>query len=159
MIIENNNLNVTLWDTMGAERFRSVTTNFIKDSSVVIFVYDITKKETIVELNYWVDTVKREIGDEEVIFGLAANKIDLINESQIEKEEGEQYAQDIGAIFFETSAKIKVGFESLLNKLLEKLVLNEKIMEKTKEIQENDHDFHLEKASKKKKDKKEKCQK
>ena len=159
--INNNNLKVSLWDTMGQERFRAVTANFIKDSNVVIFVYDITKKETFLELNYWVDTVKREMGDEPVILGIAANKIDLLNEVKDEddnlvgKEEGEEYAHNIGAIFSETSAKINVGFGSLVNKILEKLILNKEMMEKTKEFQENEQKFNLVNPSKKK----EKCMK
>lgn len=36
---------VNLWDTVGQEKFESLTKLFLKDSEIVIFVYDITDKK------------------------------------------------------------------------------------------------------------------
>ena len=150
-VINNKKLNVCLWDTMGQEKHRTVTKSFIKGSNIIIFVYDITRRETFLELNYWVNVVIEEIGDEEVLFGIAANKIDLFHNSEVEKEEGEEYAQKINALFSETSAKDDVGFKNLVNKLLEKLLLNKNNID---EIQENDQSFRLKKEKDKKINKK-----
>ena len=145
--INNNKFCLSLWDTMGLEKFRSVTKSFIKDSNIVIFVYDITRRETFLELNFWVDTVKREIGNDEAIFGLAANKIDLINECTVENEEGVEYAHSIGALFSETSAEKKIGFSNLVNRLLEKFASNKKNPENIEIIREKIGSFHLDKNS------------
>ena len=48
-------MNVSIWDTMGTEKLRSTTKSLIKGSSIVIFVYDITKRETFLELNFWLN--------------------------------------------------------------------------------------------------------
>ena len=141
--INNNKLNLSLWDTMGQEKFRSVTKSFIKDSNIVIFVYDITRRDTFLELNFWVDTVKREIDKEDVIFGLAANKIDLINESQVENEEGVEYAHSIGALFSETSAEKNIGFSNLVNKLLEQLILNSNNLKNIETKREKRGSIHI----------------
>ena len=53
--INNKKLNVSIWDTMGTEKLRSTTKSLIKGSSIVIFVYDITKRETFLELNFWLN--------------------------------------------------------------------------------------------------------
>jgi small GTP-binding protein len=139
-VINNKKLIVSLWDTMGQEKYRSVSKSFIRGSNIVIFVYDITRRDTFLELNYWVNVVNEEIGDEETLFGIAANKIDLFEKSQVEKEEGEEYAQKINALFYETSAKADVGFKNLVNQLLEKFVLNKN---KTDEVQDNEKNFSL----------------
>ena len=92
--INNINLNVSIWDTMGQEKYRSITKSYIKGSDIVIFVYDITKRETFLELNFWINAVNEELASEEVIFGVAANKIDLFNQSEIETTEAEIFAEE-----------------------------------------------------------------
>jgi len=54
-----------------------------------------------------------------------ANKFDLYEEEQVPKEEGEQLADEIDAIFQETSAKNSTGIEGLFLKIAEKLVPND----------------------------------
>ena len=43
--IDNKDYVLNLWDTIGQEKFRALTKIFIKDSKIVILVYDITRKE------------------------------------------------------------------------------------------------------------------
>lgn len=43
-----------IWDTAGQEKYRSINKIFYKDASIVIMVYDITKRNTYEEIkNYW----------------------------------------------------------------------------------------------------------
>ena len=44
--VKNKKYCINLWDTIGQEQFRSLTKIFMKDSKIVIFVYDITRKDT-----------------------------------------------------------------------------------------------------------------
>ena len=44
--------NINLWDTIGQEEFRSLTSIFMKDSKIVIFVYDITRLDTFNQISY-----------------------------------------------------------------------------------------------------------
>jgi len=128
--IGNIKLNLSLWDTIGQEKFRSLTKNYIRGSDIVIFVYDITKRETFLELNYWVSAANEELNNNEATFGIAGNKIDLFAESEVEKKEAEKYATKINALFYETSAKDDPqGFKNFIKKLLGKLLLNQKIID------------------------------
>ena len=134
---------IKIWDTAGQERFRSLNKIFIKDSQVVIFVYDVTKKKTFEELGYWVNFVQ-QILPENVIFGLVGNKMDLINVDEnnekinheyIKGEEGQQYSDEIGAIFCETSAKDDIeSFAELVRQLINKCILQRNNIEKEWEI-------------------------
>ena len=48
-----------IWDTAGQEQYRSLTKIFYKDAAAAILVYDITRKDSFLELkNYWYDQVK-----------------------------------------------------------------------------------------------------
>lgn len=112
-----------IWDTAGQERFRSLTKIFIKDSKIVIFVYDITTKESFEEIDFWYKTVKEILGDTPV-YGLAGNKKDLYNDEQVSIEQGENKGKEIGARFKLTSAKTEVpGINDFLDKLLEDYIV------------------------------------
>ena len=95
---------VNLWDTVGQEKYRSLTRIFVKDANIVILVYDITKRETFESLNYWKKIIEDILGDDLTI-GVIGNKVDLYLQEEVRKEEGEEYANSIGAKFKVTSAK------------------------------------------------------
>ena len=99
IIINDNICYIDIWDTMGQEKYLSITQNFIKGSHIIIFVYDITNKDSFTELDYWVNKVNDEIDNDKIIKGLTANKIDLFEDSQVEKNEGEEYAKKNRSIF------------------------------------------------------------
>ena len=143
---------IDIWDTMGQEKYRSLTSSFIKGSHIIIFVYDITHKETFENLSFWVKEVKENINDEKIVYGLAANKMDLFDKSEVSKEEGEKYAKEIGALFNETSAKEdRNGFKKFINKLLEKLLLDGNSIKKEGNIIEKSFDSNQSNKKNKKK--------
>ena len=121
MNIDNKKYNLQIWDTAGQEKFSSLTKIFIKDSRIVIFVYDISSKKSFEEVDYWVNIVKEILGDKPV-FGLAGNKKDLFLEEEVDEKEGIKKAEEIGAIFKLTSAKTKYGINELMEQLLREYI-------------------------------------
>ena len=95
---------INLWDTIGQEKYRSLTKIFIKDSKIVIFVYDITNRASFESLKYWNKTIEEILGQDPV-FGIVGNKVDLYLQEKVKQNEGEQFAESIGAKFKLTSAK------------------------------------------------------
>ena len=146
--LDNIKLNLILWDTMGQEKYRSLSKSFIKDSNIVILVYDITRKDSFSELNFWINSVKEELNNDEIIIGIVGNKTDLFTKTEVEKIEGEKYAQKINGYFSETSAKENPeGFEMFVKTLLENLLANKNIVDKLEELKDNDTSFHLDGSS------------
>ena len=119
--IDNNKYYLEIWDTAGQEKFNALTKVFIKESKIVIFVYDITSKQSFDDIKFWVNMVK-EVLDDNVIFGLAGNKKDLFLNENVTEEEGIQKAKELGAIFKLTSAKTGHGINELMEKLLIELI-------------------------------------
>ena len=120
--INETTYKINMWDTAGAERFRSINQIFIKDSDIVILVYDITNQKSFSELSFWVKYVEELLG-KDVILAVVGNKMDLFQEFDeeqiVSKDEGEKYANEIGALFCETSAKEDAkGFESFVHNLI-----------------------------------------
>jgi len=116
--VENKYYNLQVWDTIGQEKLRALSKLFFKNSKIVIFVYDITSKESFDDLNDWREEVKDIIGDD-TIKGVLGNKSDLFIKEAVKDEEAEQYAKDINALFRVTSAKTEPkGLTQFLQELL-----------------------------------------
>ena len=125
-VIDNKVYRIQIWDTAGAESFRSITRAYYKNSVCAFIVYDITKRETFENVQVWLDDIKNQC-PQTVLLVLVGNKLDLENERQISYEEGESFAQKNNMYFFETSAKTGVNIENLFLKSVE--TINERIQE------------------------------
>ena len=133
MEVKNKKYRVEIWDTAGQEQFRSLTNIFIKDSKIVIIVYDITNRKSFEEVDFWVKCVKEILGNTP-IFGLAGNKKDLFQVEEVDEEEGENKAKEINALFKLTSAKTGQGINDFMQSLLEEYVKSVENISKTKSI-------------------------
>jgi small GTP-binding protein len=126
LIINEKSYNIQIWDTAGQEKFRSINKIFIKDSHIVIFVYDITNRRSFLELKFWTEYVDELLG-KNITIGIAANKIDLFESKgeSVSKEEGQKLAEEKDGIFKQTSAKMDSGgFEKFVNELIKNFLSN-----------------------------------
>ena len=127
LTVKGKEYTIRLWDTIGQESLRHMAKLFYNNSKIVIFVYDITRKETFDEIkNYWVKNVEEKLG-KDIIKGLVANKMDLFMKEQVTENEGKELAQSIGALFISSSAKndSPKKFEDFLTKLYEQYLKKE----------------------------------
>eukprot|EP01016_Furgasonia_blochmanni_P050153 TRINITY_DN7703_c0_g1_i4.p1 TRINITY_DN7703_c0_g1~~TRINITY_DN7703_c0_g1_i4.p1 ORF type:complete len:277 (-),score=17.77 TRINITY_DN7703_c0_g1_i4:61-891(-) len=102
--LEDRVVRLQLWDTAGQERFRSLIPGYIRDSSVAIIVFDVTKKETFVNVNKWYEDV-RQLRGSDIVIALIGNKTDQKEAREVTTEEGEKRAKELDVIFVECSAK------------------------------------------------------
>ena len=115
--IEDTEYIINLWDTMGQEKYRSLTKVFFKNSDIVIVVFDITSKASFDDLDYWFKEIENELGNEP-IKGLAANKADLYLEQAVDDDTIKEYAQKKDVIYKYTTATTPNNFSELLTQLL-----------------------------------------
>ena len=121
--INNENILVTLWDTAGQERYKSLNTIFLKNSNIVIFVYDITNYESFEDIKkIWAPLVFDTLGKDNIVFGLAGNKNDLYFNDKVGIENGKNYAKEINAIFKETTSTNYEVVELYIIELIQKYV-------------------------------------
>ena len=132
---DSKKIELVIWDTAGQERFRALNSIFLKGANIVLMVYDITNRHSFEEIkNYWYQTIIERVNGK-FILGLAGNKSDLYESSQVPVEEGKDYAKKINAIFSETTALNLNSIQDLINSLVKEYIdkiLKEK--EKEKEI-------------------------
>ena len=114
--------NLDIWDTAGQEKYRALVKVFYKNSKAIILVYDITNQKSFDEVkNYWFPQTK-ENSDKDVVYGLVGNKSDLYDKEEVNENEAREFAKEINAIFFLTSALNKNGINDLFNQLAQKIV-------------------------------------
>ena len=95
---------LTLYDTAGQERFRSLARNYIRKANGILLIYDISDKSTFININKWMENIEDEI-DTKLPIILVGNKSDLNDKRKVTTEEGKNKAKENGFPFYETSCK------------------------------------------------------
>ncbi|KAK8893991.1 hypothetical protein M9Y10_022421 [Tritrichomonas musculus] len=113
--IEGQRIKLQIWDTAGQERFHSITRAYFRSSTAIFLIYDVTNRDSFAHLSGWIEDAQR-LSPANSIKVLVGNKTDLVNgssennnETQKSKravltEEANDFAQQNGLKFFETSA-------------------------------------------------------
>ena len=142
-----------LYDTVGEEKYRSITLNVIKDAQGILLMYDITIINSFDSIPNWIKSIK-DVKGSDFPMVLVGNKIDLESERKITKEQGEKFAKENGIEFFEISNKNGINIQeaglALVNKILEK-------KEKEKPDAKSINTIVLKRKSKKKKEYSKRC--
>ena len=103
--IENKVIKLQIWDTCGQELYRSLITNFYRNSSLAIIVYAINSRESFKNIDMWLKELRTNSSPDTKVI-LIGNKIDLEDERQIKTEEGKSFAKENNLTnFMESSAK------------------------------------------------------
>ena len=56
--INENQLKLEIWDSIGHESLRSANKIFMKNTDIALIVYDITNRKSFEKLNFWINLVK-----------------------------------------------------------------------------------------------------
>uniref|UniRef100_A0A336KYG1 Ras-related protein Rab-43 n=1 Tax=Culicoides sonorensis TaxID=179676 RepID=A0A336KYG1_CULSO len=120
--VDGKRVKLQIWDTAGQERFRTITQSYYRSANGVIIVYDITKRQSYVNLQRWIDEVRRYTASN-VILALVGNKCDLEGDRQVDPAEVAAMCELIPEIMFsiETSAKDNTNIENVFQNLAKEL--------------------------------------
>jgi len=115
-------IELQIWDTAGQERFKSITKSFFRNTNGIIFVYDITQKNTFKNVKDWIkDSEVNDFGFQRILVG---NKIDLQNKRQVSLEDAKEWADKKNMEVIETSAKTGANIDKAVLKLIELILQN-----------------------------------
>ena len=105
MKVNDKVVKLQIWDTCGQEIYKSLISNFYRNSSLAVLVYAIDNKESFTHVENWLNDLKSQANEDVRIF-LVGNKADLEEDRKVTKEEGEKDKLDQHLdLFMETSAK------------------------------------------------------
>ncbi len=93
-----------IWDLAGQAQFKRVRQSYLANAEAGILVYDVTNRSSFenIEKNWYAEIKK---ASPNIALILVGNKIDLVSERVVSRDEGEGLAQKLTVTYFETSAK------------------------------------------------------
>ncbi|XP_071807250.1 uncharacterized protein [Asterias amurensis] len=112
-----------LWDTAGQEKYRSITSSYYRKAMGVLLVYDVCRRDSLQNiLHVWKKEVEK-YAEPDVVLMLVGNKMDLDDHRTITTRVGAKVAVELGASFYEVSAKedlnVKMAFKAFAQDILE----------------------------------------
>ena len=102
------NIKIQIWDSAGQEKYKGLIPSYVRNSSIVFIVYDVSNRSSFDNVPNWISFVKNI---EKTTIVLCGNKIDL--ERKVEKNDGEELAKKEGLTFFECSAKTNENIKNM----------------------------------------------
>ena len=113
-------IKLQIWDTAGADRYRSITKAYYKGSKIIFLVYDVTNLNSFKNIKNWMKDIE-DFNKEKVYIVLVGNKCDSLDRV-ITEEEGINLAKEYKIDFLETSAKNDKNIFELLYHKINKLI-------------------------------------
>ena len=112
---EQINLTMMVNDIVGQVEFERLHKQYYRGSKGGLFVCDLTRKDTLERMEWWLNSFREVAGDVPVI--LLGNKVDLKDEHEITPELMTEFAEKFNCPFFMTSAKtgenVEKAFENM----------------------------------------------
>jgi Ras-related protein Rab-6A len=105
------NIRLHLWDSAGQERFWSLIPSYVRDSSAVIVVFDLSNPRSLANVSMWVEWVKKE-AQPDVLMYLVGNKKDIADDSVKNSVKSDGFIR-----YYEVSAKSGDSVDSLFKEV------------------------------------------
>ena len=118
--IGNDVYKITLWDTIGSEKFRTLNRKCYQNADGILLLFNITNEETFNKLIQWIGDIKEYNlkKENEAIIYLIGSQIDLENEREVSREKAEEYAKSFGVKYFEINYKINLNIQEVMARMI-----------------------------------------
>ena len=124
--LEKKSFHISLFDTAGQERFRSITKSYINKTDGIILMYDITNRESFDNIRIWLENISEILSNwksEKYVITLLGNKSDLVandenlsedeQKRKVKYEEGKQKSEE-NEVFWLGEMSVKdIPFEEI----------------------------------------------
>jgi Ras-related protein Rab-5C len=125
LVVGQATVTLQIWDTAGQERFRALAPMYYHGAQVSLLVFDLTNESTLGEARRWAGELRQHIGSPEFVY-LIGNKQDLPAQRAVSEDEGEAAADELKAVYFETSAVTGHNIAELFQDIAEHVVAADK---------------------------------
>ena len=119
--INNKRIKIQLWDTAGQERFRSITRSIYRGTSGILFMYDVTNRDSLTNIAKWVEEA-RGSADKPFKKLLLGNKVDLQQQRVVGYDEASAFAGSLNLDTIDVSAKTKYNIEQAFDTLAREML-------------------------------------
>lgn len=119
--VKHHDVHMNIWDTAGSERYKSMMHSYLRDSEIVVFVYDLSDASAMSHVDSWMRVIESHKPSVVTVVG---NKTDLQKgtHEDIQRMLEPWKRQDWTFVTGTTSKYRPEEFQSLLKKSLEIIV-------------------------------------
>jgi len=118
-----------IWDLAGQAQFQRVRQTYLSNAEAGILVFDVTRKDTFNSVEKWFKEIMS--ASKSIYLILVGNKVDLVEDRQVTKEEGENLAKKLNLSYFEASAKtgenVNDAFNMLALQMIKRYVVTQEV--------------------------------
>ena len=116
--VDHQEIEVEIWDTAGQDKLQNITKSQFQNRNGFIFFFDVTNKKSFNDIEKWIKKTEKITDLKNKLIYLVANKIDLIEERKVSKEDIKNYAEKRGIIYQECSCKNGIGVYEIMNEII-----------------------------------------
>jgi len=128
--LDGKKINLTIWDTAGQEKFRSLTSSYYRGTQGIILVYDVTRRSSFASLELWLGEIELYATNRDVVKFLVGNKVDK-NNREVSREEAQKFAKSKSMLFMECSAKTNLGVQQAFHDFVSQILDNPSLWNQT----------------------------
>ena len=107
-----------------------------RDATGCILVYDVTKTSSFQKLETWLEELEFNT-NRNITKMIVGNKIDLLSERTIDRQQGMKFAKQQRALYMETSAESNINVASAFEELVRK-ILDDNVFDDTNGVAKSD---------------------
>ncbi|MFQ6128248.1 MAG: Rab family GTPase [Thermoplasmata archaeon] len=124
-------IDMVIWDIMGQKGFRELLNEaYFHGARAILAVCDITRRETLDNLTYWIESVYKVTG--RIPIQLLGNKWDLKHQREMEEDDIASFGKKYSSGYDLTSAKTGMNVEKAFFELAERHII-ENVLNKKEE--------------------------
>ena len=124
-------MDLTLSDTAGQERFRSLSKMSYKNADGILVGFALNSPETLQSVDFWIDQINNNTNkDANVSLVLFGNKCDDEKNISVKKEKIDEISSKYGLKYFETSAKLNINIKNIFEHLVKETIIKKGLLTK-----------------------------
>ena len=162
---KNNKVKLFIWDTVGQERYFSITKSYFRGVSGIFLVFSLNNIVSFRNLEKWLEEIKNSNANKNIVIFLIGNKSDLkyenndsfiktivTNQWVVTDQEISNFIEKYNLQYYETSAKldqnIEFIFEDMIRRILDKVEQKEILLDDTRyvsgiKLNENSENYQI----------------
>lgn len=116
--LNSQDIRLMLWDTAGQEEFDAITKAYYRGAQACVLTFSTVDRYSFEAVESWKNKVEAEVG--EITTVIVQNKIDLIDEAEVQTDEAEALAQKLQLRFYRMSVKDNLNVSEVFRYLTDK---------------------------------------
>ena len=121
--VNNYDITISITDTAGQERYRSLSKSFYKQADAILIGFSLTDKISLNNINYWFEEINSNKNESLAGLVLFGNKCDDKINTAVKPEDITPIINKYNLTYFETSAKTNINIQELFEFLIKTTII------------------------------------